>query len=76
MVFLRGQHNNTKAYGTVVKMLKRMHAEGNLNDHIIRHHVLTTQGRAIDTSHLNRVHGLFPQYLQSGGGSAFLWANV
>ncbi|KAE8897552.1 hypothetical protein PF003_g18467 [Phytophthora fragariae] len=63
LAFLREQNKKPKAYGTVVKTLKRMHTEGKLNDQILRHQALTTQGLTVDASHPRTVHVLLPQSL-------------
>lgn len=61
LTFLRGHHKKTKAYGTVVKALKRMHTEGKLDDHILRHQALTAQGRVVESSDTRTIHALLPQ---------------
>ncbi|KAG3111619.1 hypothetical protein PI124_g6330 [Phytophthora idaei] len=56
--FLHPEHGKAKAYGTVVKILKRMHSEGKLDEHIKRYQVLHETGKTLDDSPPNTIHQL------------------
>jgi hypothetical protein len=60
LVFLRSGNSRAKSCGTIVKVLKRMHAEGKLNDLITRYQSLKEKGAIKDDSPVRATHDLQP----------------
>ncbi|KAG3160034.1 hypothetical protein PI126_g7081 [Phytophthora idaei] len=56
--FLRSEHGKAKSYGTVLKILKRMHATGKLDSNITRYLRLKDNGAVADDSPSKTVHEL------------------
>ncbi|KAG4042273.1 hypothetical protein PC123_g22227 [Phytophthora cactorum] len=51
LAFLKARNEKTKAFGTVVKTLKKIHTKGELNEHILQYRALGAGGRVVDSSH-------------------------
>ncbi|KAE8911234.1 hypothetical protein PF005_g15393 [Phytophthora fragariae] len=53
LAFLEAKNIKAKSHGTIVKVLKRMHAEGKLNEQISRYQKLHQEGKAVEGSPLH-----------------------
>ncbi|KAG3025984.1 hypothetical protein PC121_g4480 [Phytophthora cactorum] len=62
LAFLRARNEKTKAFGAVVKTLKKVHTKGELNELIIQYRALCAGGRVVDKSSSSTVHILQLQH--------------
>ncbi|KAF4044791.1 hypothetical protein GN244_ATG02701 [Phytophthora infestans] len=62
---LKPRSETTKALGTVVKTLKKIHKNGELKEHILQYRALCAGGRIIDTTPVSTVHILQLQHAQN-----------